>query len=106
MYRRTVRGETAIPSFSLSSAAMRSSPQVQFAAAISAISRRSSGGIRGGPRWQRLPPPEQAAALPVPPNGRVWVDGPEKAAPVPESGEEDERDPPGSVGPPRRHPPR
>ena len=35
MYRCTVRGETRIPSFKSSSDAIRSSPQVRFAVAIS-----------------------------------------------------------------------
>jgi hypothetical protein len=38
MYRRTVRGETVSPSFSRSSAAIRSLPHVRLAAAISAMS--------------------------------------------------------------------
>src|SRR5262249_31339815 len=45
----TVRGETRIPSFSFSSLAMRSSPQVAFSAAISRIRRRRSLGRRGRP---------------------------------------------------------
>jgi hypothetical protein len=49
MYRRTVRGETRIPSFTSSSEAIRSSPQVRFAAAMSAINRRSSAGSGGRP---------------------------------------------------------
>src|SRR5215831_19080589 len=48
-YFSTVRGETRIPSFSFSSLAMRSSPQVAFSAAISRISRRRSLGRRGRP---------------------------------------------------------
>jgi hypothetical protein len=50
IWRRTVRGETRIPSFTGSSAAMRSSPQVGFSLAILAISLRSSTGTRGRPR--------------------------------------------------------
>ena len=49
MYRRTVRGETRIPSFTSSSEAIRSSPHVQFAAAMSAINSRRSAGNRGRP---------------------------------------------------------
>ena len=49
MYRRTVRGETRIPSFTSSSEAIRSSPHVRFAAAMSAINWRSSAGSRGRP---------------------------------------------------------
>ena len=49
MYRRTVRGETRIPSCTSSSEAIRSSPHVRFAAAMSAINRRSSAGSRGRP---------------------------------------------------------
>src|SRR5215813_7269364 len=48
-YFSTVRGETRIPSFSFSSLAMRSSPQVAFSAAISRIRRRRSLGRRGRP---------------------------------------------------------
>src|SRR5262245_13215899 len=43
MYRRTVGGETVRPSFRRSSAAMRSSPQVRLARAMSAIRRWSVG---------------------------------------------------------------
>jgi len=50
MYRRTVRGDTRIPSFKSSSDAIRSSPQVRFAAAMSAIKCRRSAGNRGRPR--------------------------------------------------------
>ena len=50
MYRRTVRGETVSPSFTRSSAAMRSSPRVRFAAAMSAIGCCSSDVMRGRPR--------------------------------------------------------
>jgi hypothetical protein len=49
MYRRTVRGDNRIPSFSRSSAAIRSSPHVRFAAAIVAISRCTFTGIAGRP---------------------------------------------------------
>jgi hypothetical protein len=49
MYRRTVRGDTRMPSFSNSSFAMRSSPHVRFDAAIIAISRCTSTGIVGRP---------------------------------------------------------
>jgi hypothetical protein len=49
MYRRTVRGDSRMPSFSRSSLAMRSSPHVRFAAAIVAISRCTSGEIAGRP---------------------------------------------------------
>jgi hypothetical protein len=49
MYRRTVRGDTRMPSFSRSSLAMRSSPHVRFATAIVAISRCTSRAIAGRP---------------------------------------------------------
>jgi len=49
MYRRTVPYETRIPSFTSSSDAIRSSPHVRFAAAISAINCRRSAGTRGRP---------------------------------------------------------
>ena len=49
MYRRTVRGDNRIPSFTRSSAAIRSSPHVRFAAAIVAISCCRSAGIVGRP---------------------------------------------------------
>ena len=49
MYRRTVRGETRIPSFTSSSEAIRSSPHVRFAAAMAAIHWRSAAGSRGRP---------------------------------------------------------
>jgi hypothetical protein len=48
-YRPTVRGDTVSPSFSRSSSAIRSSPQVGFARAMVTISRRRSGGIGGRP---------------------------------------------------------
>ena len=48
-YFPTVRGDTRMPSFSFSSSAMRSSPQVAFSAAISRISRRRSLGSSGLP---------------------------------------------------------
>ena len=47
MYRRTVRGEIRIPSLTRGSAAIRSSPQVRFAAAIVAINCCKSAGIVG-----------------------------------------------------------
>jgi hypothetical protein len=50
MYRRTVRGESWMPSFSFNSAAIRSSPHVTFAVAIVVMSRRTSTGTRGRPR--------------------------------------------------------
>ena len=50
MYRRTVRGESVRPSFTRSSAAMRSSPQVWSFAVISAMSRCTSTGMRGRAR--------------------------------------------------------
>jgi len=50
MYRRTVRGDTRIPSFTSSSDAIRSSPHVRFAPAMSAIKSRRSAGNRGRPR--------------------------------------------------------
>src|SRR6476646_3459350 len=49
IYRRTVRGDTRIPSFTSSSLAMLSSPHVRFDAAIVAISRCTSTGIAGRP---------------------------------------------------------
>src|SRR5215831_2267743 len=57
-----VRGETRIPSFSCSSWAMRSSPQVVFSAAISRISRRISFARRGLP-WVWISNPRTAAIL-------------------------------------------
>src|ERR1700757_934810 len=48
-YARTVRGETKIPSFTDSSAAMRSSPQVGFSCTMRTISWRRFSGIRGLP---------------------------------------------------------
>jgi len=50
MYRRTVRGDTRIPSFTSSSDAIRSWPHPRFAAAMSAINCRRSAGNRGRPR--------------------------------------------------------
>ena len=50
IYRRTVRGDTRMPSFTRSSSAIRSSPQVRFAAAIVAINCCKSAGIGGRPR--------------------------------------------------------
>src|SRR5262245_52848207 len=47
--RRTVRGETRIPSFTKSSEAIRSSPHMRLAAAISAINRRRLAGTCGRP---------------------------------------------------------
>ena len=49
IYRRTVRGETRMPSFTRSSAAIRSSPQVRLASAMVAFNARSSAGIAGRP---------------------------------------------------------
>ena len=49
IYRRTVRRETRMPSLTRSSAAIRSSPQVRFAAAIVAINCCKSTGIGGRP---------------------------------------------------------
>jgi hypothetical protein len=49
MYRLTVRGDTRMPSFTRSSAAIRSSPHLRFAVAIVAISARRSAGIGGRP---------------------------------------------------------
>ena len=46
----SIRGEIRIPTFSSSSAAMRSSPQAGLSLAISTISFWSSAGIRGRPR--------------------------------------------------------
>lgn len=48
-YARTVRGETKIPNFTDSSAAMRSSPQVGFSCTMRTISWRRFSGIRGLP---------------------------------------------------------
>jgi hypothetical protein len=48
-YARTVRGETKIPNFAESSAAMRSSPQVGFSRTMRTISWRRASGIRGLP---------------------------------------------------------
>ncbi len=48
-YARTVRGETKIPNFTDSSAAMRSSPQVGFSRTMRTISWRRTSGIRGLP---------------------------------------------------------
>jgi hypothetical protein len=50
MSRRTVRGDTRMPSFNSSSDAIRSSPQVRLAAAISPMSRCKSAGYVGHPR--------------------------------------------------------
>ena len=47
---RTVRGETRIPSLSISSLAIRSSPHRKFSFAILRIRARSSPGIGGRPR--------------------------------------------------------
>ena len=49
MYRLTVRGDTRMPTFRRSSAAIRSSPQVRLARAMSPISWRKSAGNRGRP---------------------------------------------------------
>ncbi len=48
-YLRTVRGETRMPSFSQSSSATRSSPQVMFSLTIRAMSWRMSLGSGGRP---------------------------------------------------------
>ena len=48
-YARTVRGETKIPNFTDSSAAMRSSPQVGFSCTMRTITWRRFSGIRGLP---------------------------------------------------------
>src|SRR5664279_2676651 len=48
-YLRTVRGETKMPSFSESSSATRSSPQVTFSLTMRAISWRMSFGSGGRP---------------------------------------------------------
>jgi len=50
MYRRTVRGDRWIPSLTSSSAAIRSSPQVRFADAMSIIRCRTVAGTGGRPR--------------------------------------------------------
>ena len=50
MLRLTVRGDIEMPSFNSSSAAIRSSPHVRFAVAISAINCCRFTGIRGRPR--------------------------------------------------------
>ena len=63
MYRRTVRGETVRPSLRRSSAAMRSSPYVRLAVAISAMSRWSSTGIRGRPRGRDFARQKRSTAL-------------------------------------------
>jgi len=55
-------------------------------------------------RWPAgpgLPPPEEPPALAVPPNERVRLDDCEHRAPVKQSGQQDERDSRGRVGPPR-----
>src|SRR5467141_4124925 len=49
MYLRTVRGEIRIPSFSKSSLAIRSWPQVGFSEAMRRIKPRRSAGIIGRP---------------------------------------------------------
>ena len=51
-YLPTVRGETLIPSFSLSSSAIRSSPQVGFSRAISLTSSRRFFGNAGRPLFR------------------------------------------------------
>jgi hypothetical protein len=48
-YFATVRGDSRIPSFNLNSLAMRSSPHVEFSAAISRINRRRPLAMRGRP---------------------------------------------------------
>jgi hypothetical protein len=64
-YARTVRGETKIPSFTDSSAAMRSSPQVGFSYTMRTINRK---GFAGNPpsSQPRLPPPRQLEPLAMP----------------------------------------
>ncbi len=67
MYLRTVRGETRRPSFSSSSLAIRSSPQIGFSVAIRRISWRSSGGIGGHPCLER-----RRGYYPHSPASRPW----------------------------------
>src|SRR5262245_58922724 len=97
MYRLTVRGETRIPSFTRSSAAIRSSPHVRLATAIVLISRCRSAGIGGRPGardFQR----HQPESLLVPTDQRLRLDRRQQLPPLEEPPQRDERDACGVIG--------
>jgi len=55
MYRPTVRAESEMPSFNKSSAAMRSSPQVRFALAMSLEAQARNSRLGAPARLSREP---------------------------------------------------
>ena len=98
-----MRGETVSPSFSRSSSAIRSSPQVGFARAMATISRCRSAGIGGRPgRDFHRQKSRQPSAVPA--DERVRLHHGQQRTPVQPSRQQDERDARRRVGPPRLGP--
>jgi len=87
-----VRGDTTMPSLRHSSAAIRSSPpgliRVRDCGNQVLQVLRNPGTVRA----PRLPTPEEAESLTVPPHQRVGSDDGEKLSPVDHLGERDECD--------------
>ena len=80
------------PSFSLSSAAIRSSPHVRLAAAMSAMIAAVWPGS-GDDRSARLHAPEQARQVAMPAYQRLGAHNREQVAPLDQSGQRNEGDP-------------